>query len=123
MHIQISLESGAMKEKTPGFCFSGFLIMMEMPRLMNGLEKSITLSRIEEMVRGARAKSASCKKEETSMLCQDGVFVKQLGENRPFNWSQVGLFRLQFFTRGLIHSLVSTYVSRELPHHAVPGPV
>jgi len=32
-----------MKEKTPGFCFSGFLIMMLMPRFMNGLLKSITV--------------------------------------------------------------------------------
>ena len=41
--------------------FSGFLIIMEIPRLINGLEKSITRSRIEDIVRGARARSASCK--------------------------------------------------------------
>ena len=67
IHIQISLERGAMKEKTPGFCFSGFLIIMEMPRLINGLEKSITSSRIEDMVRGARARSACCKDRYSMM--------------------------------------------------------
>ena len=51
-----------MKENTPGFCFSGFLIMMLIPRLMNGLEKSITRSRMEEMVSGAMAKSAVCNR-------------------------------------------------------------
>ena len=35
-HIQISMDNGFMKEKTPGRCFAGFLIMMEMPRDMNG---------------------------------------------------------------------------------------
>ena len=50
-----------MKLKTPGFCFSGFLIMMLMPRLINGLEKSMTRSLMDEMVSGAMARSASCK--------------------------------------------------------------
>jgi len=49
-----------MKEKTPGFCFSGFLIMMLMPSCMNGLLKSMTRSRIDEIVSGAIAMSASC---------------------------------------------------------------
>jgi len=48
-----------MNEKTPGFCFSGFLIMMLMPSCMNGLLKSITRSRIDEIVSGAIAMSAS----------------------------------------------------------------
>ena len=59
MPIQISYDIGSMNEKTPGFCFSGFLIMMLMPRLMNGFEKSMTRSRSEEIVRGATAMSAS----------------------------------------------------------------
>jgi len=50
-----------MKEKTPGFCFSGFLIMMLMPRFMKGLLKSMTLSRADDIVNGAIAKSASCR--------------------------------------------------------------
>ena len=50
-----------MKEKTPGFCFSGFLIMMEIPKDMNGLEKSMTRSRKEVIVSGATARSASCR--------------------------------------------------------------
>ena len=59
-HIQISLESGYMKLKTPGELFSGFWIMMLMPRLMNGFEKSITSSRSAVIVSGAIARSASC---------------------------------------------------------------
>jgi len=47
-----------MNEKTPGFCFSGFLIMMLMPRFMNGLVKSTTRSRSDVIVSGAIAMSA-----------------------------------------------------------------
>ncbi len=64
-HIQISYESGYMKEKTPGTSLVGFLIMMEIPRLMNGLEKSMTRSRREVIVRGAIAKSASWFEKDT----------------------------------------------------------
>ena len=66
-----------MNEKTPGFCFSGFLIMMLMPSCMNGLLKSITAgtligshsvlrlksitrSRTDVIVNGATAMSATC---------------------------------------------------------------
>lgn len=56
---QMECERGSMKLNTPGFCFSGFLIMMEMPRLIKGLLKSMTLSRMEVMVSGAMARSAS----------------------------------------------------------------
>ena len=48
-----------MNEKTPGFCFSGFLIMMLMPSCMNGLLKSTMRSRIDDIVNGAIATSAS----------------------------------------------------------------
>lgn len=61
MHIQISYASGSRKEKTPGLDFCGFLIMMEMPKLMKGLEKSITSSRTRVIVRGATAISALWK--------------------------------------------------------------
>ena len=37
------------------------LIMMLMPRLRKGFEKSMTCSRSAVMVRGAMARSASCK--------------------------------------------------------------
>lgn len=47
-----------MKEKTLGFCFSGFLIMMLIPRFMNGVEKSTTRSLSDVIVRSAMAKSA-----------------------------------------------------------------
>ena len=47
-----------MNENTPGFCFSGFLIMILMPRDMKGFEKSISRSLIEVMVSGATARSA-----------------------------------------------------------------
>ncbi len=59
--IQISLLSGFMKEKTPGRCLAGFLIMMEMPSDMNGFVKSVTASRWELMVSGAMATSASLR--------------------------------------------------------------
>lgn len=40
--------------------FWGFLIMMEMPSDMKGLEKSMTSSRTNVMVKGATAISAFC---------------------------------------------------------------
>lgn len=43
-YIQISGESGFRKEKTPGFVPLGLWYRMEIPRVMNGLEKSITFS-------------------------------------------------------------------------------
>jgi hypothetical protein len=49
-----------MKENTPGASFSDFLIMMLIPRLMNGFEKSIYRSLSAVIVSGAMAKSASC---------------------------------------------------------------
>ena len=59
MHSQMCVSSGSMNENTPGFCFSGFLIMMLMPSCMNGLLKSITRSRIDVIVIGAMAMSAT----------------------------------------------------------------
>jgi len=49
-----------MNENTPGFCFSGFLIMMLMPSCMNGLLKSTTRSRSDVIVNGAMAMFAFC---------------------------------------------------------------
>jgi len=54
-----------MNEKTPGFCFSGFLIMMLMPSCMNGLLKSTIRSLIDEIVNGAIATSASLYTTDT----------------------------------------------------------
>ena len=39
-----SFLNGFMKVKTPGLCLTGCLIMMEMPRDMNGFVKSATCS-------------------------------------------------------------------------------
>ena len=58
-HIQISSDRGVINEKTPGDDFSGFKIMILIPRPMKGLEKSITSSRSAVIVRGAMARSAS----------------------------------------------------------------
>ena len=41
-HTQTLVDSGFMKEKTPGFTLSGFLIIMLIPTFMNGLVKSTT---------------------------------------------------------------------------------
>lgn len=60
IHSQISWDSGDMKLNTPGFCFTGRLIMIEIPWVMKGFVKSITFSRDEVIVRGAMAISASC---------------------------------------------------------------
>ena len=57
-----------MNENTPGISFSGFLIMMLMPRLMKGLEKSMTRSRTEEIVSGATAMSATYKENNEATL-------------------------------------------------------
>jgi len=63
LHIrtQISCDKGFMKLNTPGVCFTGFLIMIEMPSDMNGLLKSMTRSRSAVIVMAAIAISASCK--------------------------------------------------------------
>jgi len=55
-----SAERGFINEKTPGMSLVGFLIMMLMPRLINGLLKSMTRSRADVIVNGAIARSASC---------------------------------------------------------------
>ena len=62
MHIQISYESGSMNEKTLGLPLSGCLIIILIPKLINGLEKSTTFSRDAVMVNGATARSASCQR-------------------------------------------------------------
>lgn len=46
--------------------FCGFLIMMEIPKDMKGLEKSITSSRTRVIVRGATAISAFWWREKDS---------------------------------------------------------
>ena len=56
-----SMDSGAIKEKTPGFWCWGFLMIMAKPTCMKGLEKSTTLSRSAVIVNGAMAMSASFK--------------------------------------------------------------
>ena len=62
MQTQRSMVKGCMKEKTPGFFFSGFFIMMLMPTSMNGFEKSTTCSLSLVMESPAMAISASCKR-------------------------------------------------------------
>ena len=47
-----------MKENTPGLVISGFLIIMLMPKSMNGLVKSMTFCLSYVMVSGAIQKSA-----------------------------------------------------------------
>jgi hypothetical protein len=56
---QISFDNGFRKLKKPGLCFTGFCIIMEMPSDMNGLLKSMTLSRSDVIVIDAIAMSDS----------------------------------------------------------------
>jgi hypothetical protein len=56
---QISFDNGLRKLKKLGLCFTGFLIIIEMPSDMNGLLKSMTLSRSEVIVIDAIAISDS----------------------------------------------------------------
>ena len=56
---QTSVASGDMKDRNPGFCFIGFLIMILMPSSMNGALKSTTRSRADVMVMAPRATSVS----------------------------------------------------------------
>ena len=58
-HIHTSYDKGLRKEKTLGPFLSGFFIMIDMPSFIKGLEKSMTLSLLAVMVRGAMARSAS----------------------------------------------------------------
>lgn len=55
---QISLLKGFRKLKTPGFCLTGFFIMILIPSDINGLLKSITRSLSEVIVIEAIATSA-----------------------------------------------------------------
>ena len=59
IHVQRLIVNGCRNEKTPGFFFSGFLIIMLIPKFMNGLEKSTTYSLSLVIDSGATAKSAS----------------------------------------------------------------
>jgi hypothetical protein len=70
-HTHISFDKGFRKLNTPGFCFTGFLIMMLIPKDMNGLLKSITLSRSDVIVIEAIAISASCGKATVEMKCSN----------------------------------------------------
>lgn len=56
---QISFDNGLRKLKKLGFCFIGFLIIMDIPSDMNGLLKSTTRSRSEVIVIDAIAISDS----------------------------------------------------------------
>jgi len=59
MQAHNHIENGSMKENTPGFCFSGLLIIILIQVSMKGFEKSTTLSRSAVIVNGAIAKSAT----------------------------------------------------------------
>ena len=50
MYIQMSVDSGCMKLNTENSCFSGFLIMIEMPVVIKGFEKSTTRSRSSKLI-------------------------------------------------------------------------
>lgn len=67
--LSTSLESGSMKENTLGFCFSGFLIMMLIPRFMKGVEKSTTRSLTDVIVRSPIAISALCNHSVVYLNC------------------------------------------------------
>lgn len=61
-YIQMSGDRGFRKENTPGLVPFGFRYRMLMPKVMKGLEKSITFSLTYVMVRGATARSATWEK-------------------------------------------------------------
>lgn len=66
-HTHTIESRGFMKENTPGFCLSGFLIMMLMPIFMNGFVKSTTLCLARVIVKEAKAKSAFCNIQSDSI--------------------------------------------------------
>lgn len=65
---QTSVARGDMKDKNPGFCFMGFLIIMLIPSSMNGALKSTTLSLADVMVMAPRATSVSFKRRSVAMM-------------------------------------------------------
>ncbi len=67
-YIHISVLRGCMKEKTENSCLSGSLIMIDIPVLMKGFEKSTTRSRARLIVNGATARSASSNSIESSTV-------------------------------------------------------
>ena len=85
-----SAESGFMNEKTPGFSLTGFWIMMLMPRLMNGLLKSMTRSRADVIVNGAIARSAFCIHKTVIR-----PLYRPIGVSRHFQLRTGGSHRIQ----------------------------
>lgn len=101
---QISCESGLRKLKTPGVCFTGFLIIMEMPSDMKGLVKSMTRSRSAVIVRGAMAMSASCKPPQASQSARQSTNRVTMCKASP-----------------VPPSLFRTYLAHQFTHHAIPA--
>ena len=99
-----------MNEKMPGFFFTGFFIIIDMPNDMNGFVKSITLSRAEVMVSGAIAMSASYARNSARNY-----------HNRYHYWSDVVREWAIASIVSYIHLLNNiTYLSDEFADHSIP---
>lgn len=67
-YSQMSGDRGLRKEKTPGLVPLGLRYRMLIPRVMKGLEKSMTFSLTYVMVRGATAKSATYRRRQKKKI-------------------------------------------------------
>lgn len=81
--------------------FWGFLIMMEMPSDMKGLEKSMTSSRTNVMVKGATAISAFCGgkrriRQLTSAASLRHITPQEVDKAEKMRWS---MYNLEFARR------------------------
>lgn len=69
-YIQMSGDRGLRKENTPGLVPLGLRQRMLIPKVMKGLEKSMTFSLTQVMVKGATARSATLKSQKTKKILQ-----------------------------------------------------
>lgn len=82
---QTSVARGDMKERKPGFCFIGFLIIILMPSSMNGALKSTTRSLALVMVMAPRATSVSW----AALVCFWNILLRN-DDSCKFSRSRVG---------------------------------
>ena len=76
---QTSVARGDMKDRKPGFCFMGFLIMMLIPNSMKGALKSTTLSLADVMVMAPNATSVSFQRSSAFQSDDDPLFQAPRG--------------------------------------------
>lgn len=108
MRNQIFVPNGCMKEKTLNSCFSGFLIIILIPVVINGFEKSTTRSRAWLMVSGATATSAVCISVDIAYFLQGFSQVPKSFFDTFVTLSFYGSLNLPYLSLPSLFSIVHT---------------